>query len=58
MSDTCAECGSRSALRPVAVRDGKDVLACPAHAAKLAGPVDDTLAAIAWYQHRRRTHPH
>lgn len=57
MSAACAACGSTQHLRVVAVRDGKDVWACHEHAADLAAPFDDTLAALAWYQSRRRA-PH
>ncbi|MGI5479942.1 hypothetical protein [Streptomyces lavendofoliae] len=55
LSAACARCGSRAHLRVVAARDSLDVLACRAHARKLAAPVDDELAALAYYQSQRRT---
>ncbi|MER7110633.1 hypothetical protein [Streptomyces sp. NPDC000229] len=57
MSAGCASCGSTQELRVVAVGDGRDVRACPEHAALLAAPLDDALSALAWYQSRRRGHP-
>ncbi|GAA2446134.1 hypothetical protein [Streptomyces lavendulocolor] len=54
MSAACAHCGSREYIRIVAVREGQDVWACRAHARKLAAPVDDQLAALAYFQSQRR----
>ncbi|GAA2502616.1 hypothetical protein [Streptomyces gobitricini] len=54
MTAQCAHCGSGEQLRIVAVRDGEDVWACRAHARKLAAPFDDELAALAYYQSKRR----
>ncbi|MGA5100818.1 hypothetical protein ACPCAC_26065 [Streptomyces lavendulocolor] len=54
MSAACAHCGSREDVRVVAVRNGQDVWACRTHARRLAAPVDDELAALAYYQSRRR----
>ncbi|MFG3505292.1 hypothetical protein ACGF5F_07210 [Streptomyces sp. NPDC047821] len=53
MSARCAHCGSGEHVLVVAVREGQDVWACRAHARELAAPVDDELAALAYYQSRR-----
>ncbi|MFI1938494.1 hypothetical protein ACH44C_15140 [Streptomyces purpureus] len=49
----CERCGATDTLRVVAVRDGRDVLACRGHAAALAAEPSDVLAALAWYQSQR-----
>ncbi|MFI1942072.1 hypothetical protein ACH44C_33680 [Streptomyces purpureus] len=55
MNNQCAQCGTTKTLRVVNVQaDGQNVFACQDHAAQLAAPADDVLAALAWYQSQPR----